>query len=44
MGRYRKGKVKLEHHQELFKFPSVKALIPGAIARQQGGRVPRAFF
>ena len=53
MPKYRKGKVKLEHHliegaeeyiKELEKLPSVKAIIPGRIFRNQKGRGQKGLF
>ncbi len=53
MPKYRKGKVKLEHHliegaeeyiKELEKFESVKGIIPGRIYRNQGGKGQKGLF
>lgn len=53
MGKYRKGKVKLEHHlleglevylELLSKMESVEAIIPGRIVRQNGGRGSKGLF
>jgi len=53
MGKYRKGKAKLEHHllegleeylEKLNYLECVKAIIPGRIARQNGGRGSKGLF
>jgi len=53
MPKYRKGKIKLEHHliegaeeflRELEKLPSVKGIIPGRISRKQGGKGQKGIF
>jgi len=53
MPKYRKGKVKLEHHliegadkyiKELQKLESVKGIIPGRIFRNQKGRGQKGLF
>ncbi|MFN3598580.1 MAG: DUF2103 domain-containing protein [Aquificaceae bacterium] len=53
MGKYRKNKIKLEHHllegledylKSLSQLSSVKAIIPGVITRQQGGRGSKGLF
>ncbi|MFN4319059.1 MAG: DUF2103 domain-containing protein [Aquificaceae bacterium] len=53
MGKHRKGKVKLEHHllegleeylERLSSFDCVRAIIPGRIARQNGGRGSKGLF
>lgn len=53
MGKHRKNKIKLEHHllegledhlKRLSQLSSVKAIIPGVIARQQGGRGSKGLF
>ncbi len=53
MGKYRKNKIKLQHHllegledylKSLSQLSSVKAIIPGVIARQQGGRGSKGLF
>ncbi len=53
MPKYRKGKVKLEHHLiegaeeyigQLEKLPSVKSIIPGRIFRNQKGRGQKGIF
>ncbi len=53
MARHRRGKIKLEHHlleglegylERLSSFDCVKAIIPGRIARQNGGRGSKGLF
>lgn len=53
MGKYRRGKVKLEHHllegledylELLSKIDSVVSIIPGRIARQNGGKGSKGLF
>jgi hypothetical protein len=53
MPKYRKGKVKLEHHliegaekyiRKLERLPSVKTIIPGRIFRNQKGRGQKGLF
>ncbi len=53
MGKYRRGKVKLEHHilegldeylEELSRMDCVSSIIPGRITRQNGGRGSRGLF